>query len=136
MGIISAIGAGIDRFCIELRHLQHSNISEVSEGFSTKQKGSSTMPHKKNPISAENLSGISRILKSYYQVSLENNNLWHERDISHSSAERFILPDSAGLTSYALRRLQTTVESLVVHNDKIKSNIPENSVFFIKFCST
>lgn len=133
MGIISAIGAGIDRICIELRHLQHSNISEVSEGFSTKQKGSSTMPHKKNPISAENLSGISRILKSYYQVSLENNNLWHERDISHSSAERFILPDSLGLTSYALRRLKTTIEGLVVHTDNINSNIPKNLVFLSSF---
>lgn len=133
MGIISALGAAIDRICIELRHLQHSNISEISEGFSSKQKGSSTMPHKKNPISAENLSGISRLLKSYYQVSLENNNLWHERDISHSSAERFILPDSLGLTSYALRRLTTTIEGLVVHHEKLNSNIPENQVFLSSF---
>lgn len=134
MGIISNLGAAVDRICIELRHLQHSNISEVSEGFSKNQKGSSTMPHKKNPISAENLSGISRLLKSYYQVALENNNLWHERDISHSSAERFILPDSLGLTSYALRRLTSTIEGLVVHPENIKNNLPNNKVYLSSYC--
>jgi adenylosuccinate lyase len=134
MGIIASLGATIDRICTELRHLQHSNISEVSEGFSGKQKGSSTMPHKKNPISAENLSGISRLLKSYYQVALENNNLWHERDISHSSAERFILPDSLGLTAYALRRLAGTIKGLVVHEDNIKNNIPDNHIYLSSFC--
>ncbi len=134
MGIVSALGSSIDRICIELRHLQHSNISEISEGFSTNQKGSSTMPHKKNPISAENLSGISRLLKSYYQVALENNNLWHERDISHSSAERFILPDSLGLTSYALRRLSSTISNLVIHEDNINKNIPHNKVYLSSYC--
>ena len=133
MGILSAFGATLDRICIELRHLQHSNISEVSEGFSNKQKGSSTMPHKKNPISAENLSGISRLLKSYYQVSLENNNLWHERDISHSSAERFILPDSLGLTAYAIRRLESTISGLVVHEEKNKEKYTIKSGLSFKF---
>ena len=133
MGIIASIGAAIDRLCIELRHLQHSNINEISEGFSKGQKGSSTMPHKKNPISAENLSGISRLLKSYFSVALENNNLWHERDISHSSAERFILPDSLGLLSYALKRLTTTVENLVTHEEIIAKNIPESQVFLSSY---
>ncbi len=134
MGIVSSFGAGLDRLCTELRHLQHSNISEVSEGFSEQQKGSSTMPHKKNPISAENLSGVSRLLKSYYQVALENNNLWHERDISHSSAERFILPDSMGLFSYSLRRLNSLIKGLVIHHQKISSNIPKNKAFLSSFC--
>ncbi len=133
MSIISGYSAAMDRFCIELRHLQHSNIGEISEGFGHKQKGSSTMPHKKNPISAENLSGISRLLKSYYQVSIENNNLWHERDISHSSSERFILPDSLGLMAYSIRRLTKTVEGLVVHNQIIKDNIPSNQVYLSSY---
>jgi len=134
MGIIANLGSAIDRICIELRHLQHSNIAEISEGFNKNQKGSSTMPHKKNPISAENLSGISRLLKSYYQVALENNNLWHERDISHSSAERFILPDSLGLTSYALRRLTSTIDGLVTHKENIQGNIPNDKTFLSSYC--
>lgn len=130
MGIISNYSVGLERLCIEIRHLHHSNINELAEGFGKGQKGSSTMPHKKNPISAENLSGIARMLRTYYQAALDNNLLWHERDISHSSAERIFLPDALGLMSYSLRRMTSTIKNLVIFPDKMDANIPVNNYFF------
>lgn len=123
ISITSMLASAIERIAIEIRHLHHSDVAEVSEGFSSGQKGSSTMPHKKNPISSENLSGVIRVIRSHVIVAHENNALWHERDISHSSAERMILPDNLGLTFYALKRMTSTVENLVIHTEKIQKKV-------------
>ncbi len=120
VSITSLVASSLENLAIEIRLLHHSDIAEVNEGFSKGQKGSSTMPHKKNPISAENISGIARVIRSHLSVAHENISLWHERDISHSSAERMIIPDNLGLTFYALRRMASTVEDLVIHKDKIQ----------------
>ncbi len=117
------IGNAIERLSIEIRHLHRSEVGEVHEGFAKGQKGSSTMPHKKNPVSAENLSGMSRYLRSHVTLADENTLLWHERDISHSSAERMMLPDHLGILVYSLRRLSTTVRDLVVHEDVVSNRV-------------
>ncbi|MCR4881166.1 MAG: adenylosuccinate lyase [bacterium] len=119
---IALIATTIEQFAIELRHLQRSEVLEVEEGFSEGQKGSSAMPHKKNPISAENLTGLARVVRSNAMVALENVSLWHERDISHSSAERIIFPDSTILVDYMLNRFKNLVENLVVHADRMLNN--------------
>ncbi|MGL4722405.1 MAG: adenylosuccinate lyase [Desulfovibrionaceae bacterium] len=120
----TAIIAGtIERLCVELRHLQRTEIRELEESFSKGQKGSSAMPHKKNPISAENITGISRVIRSNAFTALENMVLWHERDISHSSAERIILPDTTVLLDYALTRITSVLSSLVLNKENIKENI-------------
>lgn len=127
---INALAASsIEHLATELRHLHHSDIGEIFEGFSSGQKGSSTMPHKKNPISAENLSGLARVIRSHVSIALENINLWHERDISHSSAERLMLPDNLGLTYYALKRMTSTIENLVVNVETIKSKVVNRQHF-------
>ncbi len=120
---IAAIGASIERLCVELRHLQRTEVQEIEEGFSKGQKGSSAMPHKKNPISAENLTGLARLLKSYGALALDNVALWHERDISHSSVERMMAPDATSLCHYALRRLTTLIKSLSVRTSNVKKNL-------------
>jgi len=120
---LALIGAFIERLAIELRHLQRAELGEVLESFSKGQTGSSAMPHKKNPISSENLTGISRLLRSYVLPTLENISLWHERDISHSSVERVILPDAFILSHYALDRLNNVLKSLKVNKDKMRSNL-------------
>ena len=120
---LSLIGAFIQRLSVELRHLQRTEVGEVEEGFYKGQAGSSAMPHKKNPISAENLTGISRILRSYVSPALENIILWHERDISHSSVERVILPSSFILSHYALVRLTNLLKTLRVKTTKMKENL-------------
>ena len=120
---LSLIGSFIERLSIELRHLQRTEVAEVTESFYEGQKGSSAMPHKKNPISAENLTGIARLLRSYVTPALENISLWHERDISHSSVERVILPDSFILTHYALTRLEKLLKNLKINKDKMKQNL-------------
>ena len=114
--------AGYERISIELRHLQRSEVGEVVEGFSKGQKGSSAMPHKKNPISAENISGISRVFRGYIVSSIENIALWHERDISHSSVERIVFPDMFHLAHYTTRRLNDLLENIYVDDDKMKKN--------------
>ena len=119
---LALIASTIEQFAVELRHLQRSEVLEVEEGFSKGQKGSSAMPHKKNPISAENLSGLSRIVRANSIAALENVVLWHERDISHSSAERIIFPDSTILLDYMLNRFKILLENLVVHKDKMLEN--------------
>jgi len=120
---LSMLGAFIERLAIELRHLQRTELGEVTESFSKGQMGSSAMPHKKNPISAENLTGIARLLRSYISPALENISLWHERDISHSSVERVILPDAFILTDYALDRLTKLLSSLKVNAERMKENL-------------
>ncbi|MBE8162833.1 MAG: adenylosuccinate lyase [Bdellovibrionaceae bacterium] len=120
---ISMLGGCLDRLAIELRHLQRSEVAEVSEGFLKGQKGSSAMPHKKNPISAENISGLTRLLKSYGQVAMDNISLWHERDISHSSVERVIIPDAFILSHYLLSRATNLVSNLQVDKQKMLNNI-------------
>ena len=115
--------SALERWAVELRHLQRTEVLEVCEGFSKNQQGSSSMPHKKNPISAENITGLSRLLKSYLQASLDNISLWHERDISHSSVERVIFPDSFILCDYALNRMTEVLKNLKVNSEKMKKNL-------------
>ncbi len=119
-------GAGLERLAIELRHLQRSELSEVVEGFSKGQKGSSAMPHKKNPISAENITGIARLLRSYALVGLENIALWHERDISHSSAERVVFPDAFIVADYATHRMAQLLEGLQVNKKRMIENMEQS----------
>jgi adenylosuccinate lyase len=120
------LASGLERMAVEFRLLHHSDVSEVHEGFKKGQKGSSTMPHKKNPISSENISGLSRLIRSHHEVALQNNVLWHERDISHSSNERLYLPDHFGLVAYALRRMTSTVRDLELHREEIEAKALEN----------
>lgn len=133
VSITAMIASSIDRIAVEIRHLHHSDIGELHEGFSKGQKGSSTMPHKKNPISGENLCGIARVIRSHLSIAHENNALWHERDISHSSAERLFLPDNLGLTFYALRRLTSTVENLVFNENRIQEKVLNNFSYISSF---
>ena len=119
---LSRAGAFVERLSVELRHLQRTEVAEAEEAFYKGQSGSSAMPHKKNPISAENLTGIARLLRSYTGPALENIALWHERDISHSSVERVILPSAFILTHYAFHRLQELLKSLQVNVEKMRSN--------------
>ncbi|WP_291328220.1 adenylosuccinate lyase [Desulfovibrio sp. UCD-KL4C] len=120
---LGLLGGGIERLGVELRHLQRTEVLEVEEGFSAGQKGSSAMPHKKNPISAENLSGLSRLLRTNGLVSMENMPLWHERDISHSSVERVIMPDSTILADYILGRMTGVLKRLKVNGDNMDRNL-------------
>jgi adenylosuccinate lyase len=125
-GLLAAIaitGGSIERFATEVRNLQHTEIAEVQEPFKTGQKGSSAMPHKRNPIVSERLAGMARLLRGYAQVALENQALWHERDISHSSAERVILADSTILLDYMLVKFAGLVERLVVRPERMRENI-------------
>ena len=120
---LALCGSSMERIAIELRHLQRSEVGEVLEGFKSGQKGSSAMPHKRNPISSENLTGCARLLRSYAQVALENIALWHERDISHSAVERVALPDSCILLDYALNRLSGVLKNLVIRQPQIAANL-------------
>ena len=119
---LALIASVIEQVAVELRHLQRTEVLEVEEGFAKGQKGSSAMPHKKNPISGENLSGLARIVRSNSLAAMENIPLWHERDISHSSAERIIFPDSTILVDYMLARLEKTIKNLVIHKDNMLKN--------------
>jgi adenylosuccinate lyase len=125
VNIHGLIAGAIERISVEIRHLHRSDVGELHEGFKKGQKGSSTMPHKKNPISGENLTGMARMLRSHQLIAAENIILWHERDISHSSAERMMLPDNFGILFYALQRLKDTVRDLVFHNEKIEARVME-----------
>ena len=120
---LAQYGAGIERLAVELRHLQRTEVGEVYEGFSSGQMGSSAMPHKKNPIGLENLTGVARILRSHVVSGLENVALWHERDISHSCVERVIFPDGFILLDYAVNRMAGIIEHFVVHKDRMKENM-------------
>jgi adenylosuccinate lyase len=120
---IALIGASIERMATEIRHLQRSEVSEVSEAFGQEQKGSSAMPHKRNPILSERMTGIARLLRGYSQVGLENVALWHERDISHSSAERVVLPDASIALHYMLVRFTALVRNLVIDAERMAANL-------------
>jgi len=130
---ISIAATSIERVALEIRHLQHSDVGEVFEGFSKGQKGSSTMPHKKNPISSENLTGMARMLRSYSQIAMENILLWHERDISHSSTERLYLPDCFGLFYYSLKRMSGVLDNLVLNTESIENKVKDNSMYLSSY---
>jgi adenylosuccinate lyase len=121
---IALAGAGLERFATEMRHLQRTEVREAEEPFRAgAQKGSSAMPHKRNPILSERIVGIARLLRGYAVTALENVALWHERDISHSSAERVILPDATILLDYAQHLALRVVEGMVVHEDRMRANL-------------
>lgn len=120
---IALIATSIERFALEIRHLQRTEVHEVEEHFAAGQKGSSAMPHKRNPIGSENLSGIARVLRGYQTPALEDVGLWHERDISHSSAERIILPDATTLLDYQLTRFNRTLTNLDVFPERMLQNM-------------
>ncbi len=120
---LALIGGGVERLCVELRHLQRTEVLEVEEGFAKGQKGSSAMPHKKNPISAENMTGLSRLLRTNAVAAMENMALWHERDISHSSVERVIMPDSTIMADYVLHRLSGLLANLRVIPENMDRNL-------------
>ena len=120
---LALIGSSVDRWATEFRHLQRTEVLEVEEFFAKGQKGSSAMPHKRNPITNERLSGLARVIRGNSVVGLENVALWHERDISHSSAERIILPDSCTLLDYMLAKLRDVVEGLQVYPDRMQQNL-------------
>ena len=123
LSAIAVTGASLERMATEIRHLQRSEVGEVREPFRAGQKGSSAMPHKRNPIVSERITGMARLLRGYAQVGLENVALWHERDISHSSAERVILPDACLALDYMLHRFTGLVEGLVVDTDRMLANL-------------
>jgi adenylosuccinate lyase len=120
---LAVIGSSLERFAQEIRHLQRSEVGEVLEPFTKTQKGSSAMPHKRNPILCERVSGLARILRGNAQAALENVALWHERDISHSSVERVIIPDSTILLDYMLQKMSWLVGNLVVYPEQMKENL-------------
>jgi adenylosuccinate lyase len=123
LGSIALAGAGLERFATEVRNLQRTEVREVEEPFGTGQKGSSAMPHKRNPILAERLTGLARVLRGYAQTGYENVALWHDRDISHSGAERVVLPDSTILIDY-MQHLGTRLASgMTVHTERMKANL-------------
>ena len=123
LSAIALAGASLERMATEIRHLQRSEVGEVREPFRAGQKGSSAMPHKRNPIVSERMTGMARLLRGYAQVGLENVALWHERDISHSSAERVILPDACLALDYMLARFTALVGGLVVDADRMLANL-------------
>lgn len=120
---LGLIATSIERFATEVRHLQRSEVHEVEEHFRPGQKGSSAMPHKRNPIGSENVSGLARIIRGYATPALEDVNLWHERDISHSSAERIMLPDATGLLDYILHRFTSIIDQLDVFPERMLQNM-------------
>ena len=123
LSTLALVGASIERMATEIRHLQRSEVGEAREGFRKGQKGSSAMPHKRNPILSERMTGMARLMRGYGQVGLENVALWHERDISHSSAERVALPDASIALHYMLVSFSGLVENLVVDEEKMMANL-------------
>jgi adenylosuccinate lyase len=129
--VCASIGSTLESLAVELRHLQRTEVNEVREGFAEGQKGSSAMPHKRNPISAETISGLSRVLRGHLQVAFQDIPLWHERDISHSSAERIVLPDAVSLVVYMLRRMAKLIMNLEVDEEQMLHNL--NSLHGVVF---
>ena len=123
VAVLGVLGSTLDKIATEVRHLQRTEVREAEEYFSEKQKGSSAMPHKKNPIVSEQISGLARVLRGTTVVAMENVALWHERDISHSSAERVILPDSTTLADYLLDKTATLIERLMVYPKRMMRNL-------------
>jgi adenylosuccinate lyase len=123
MSVLAIIGSSLEKFALEIRGLQKTEIGEVEEPFGKGQKGSSAMPHKRNPIGCEQIVGMARLLRGYATAALENNALWHERDISHSSVERVILPDGFIALDHMLRRFTRIVSGMVVYPERMRENL-------------
>jgi adenylosuccinate lyase len=120
---LALLASSMEKLAVEIRHLARTEVGEVEEPFAKGQKGSSAMPHKKNPIGAENVSGLARVVRGHALAALEDVALWHERDISHSSVERIIAPDATSLVDYMLARLKNLVAGLVVHPGRMARNL-------------
>lgn len=132
---LAILASAIENFAVEVRHLQRWEVAEVEEGFSKGQKGSSAMPHKKNPVKSENLTGLARIIRGNLTAAMEDIVLWHERDISHSSVERVIFPDSTILIDFMLTRLKGIIENLVIKEDAMKNNLHKyGEIMFSQSC--
>ncbi|NND01797.1 MAG: adenylosuccinate lyase [Acidimicrobiia bacterium] len=123
LSTLALVGASLERFATEIRHLQRSEVGEAMEAFGKGQKGSSAMPHKRNPIASENTTGLARLLRGYAVAGLENVALWHERDISHSSVERVVLPDACLVLDFALVRMTKLIDNLVVNSTRMRDNL-------------
>jgi len=123
ISVLAIVGSTLDKIAVEVRHLQRTEVREAQEYFSEKQKGSSAMPHKKNPITSEQISGLARVLRGNAQAALEDVALWHERDISHSSVERVIFPDSTILVDYLLAKTTDLIDRLLVYPERMKKNL-------------
>ena len=123
ISVLSMIASSIEQLAVEIRHLSRTEVKEVEEAFKKGQKGSSAMPHKKNPIASENMTGCARIMRGYLSMAFENQALWHERDISHSSVERIIFEDAPTLLDYMLNRYKNVMDNLVIHEDNMLKNI-------------
>ncbi|PYX46194.1 MAG: adenylosuccinate lyase [Acidobacteria bacterium] len=123
LGTLAVIASTLDKIATEIRHLQRTEVREAEEFFSEKQKGSSAMPHKRNPVTLEQISGLARVVRSNSQAGLENVALWHERDISHSSVERVILPDSTTLTDYLLTKTANVIDNMFVYPERMLANL-------------
>ncbi|MBI4040745.1 MAG: adenylosuccinate lyase [Deltaproteobacteria bacterium] len=121
--VLAILASTLEQIALEIRHLQRTEVSEVEEPFEAGQKGSSAMPHKKNPIGCENITGLARLVRSYAEAAFQNIALWHERDISHSSVERVIAPDATVLVDFMLHRLGEILKKLVIHPDKMMENV-------------
>lgn len=127
---LAATASGLERLATNIRHWQRSEVNEVSEPFGSGQKGSSAMPHKRNPISSENICGLARIVRAYVAPAFENVSLWHERDISHSSAERMMAPDATSTVAYMLEKMKTIVEGFEVRTQQMQHNIDRSGEIY------
>jgi adenylosuccinate lyase len=123
LATLATVASTLDKIATEIRHLQRTEVREAEEYFSEKQKGSSAMPHKRNPVTSEQISGLSRVVRANAQAGFENIALWHERDISHSSAERVIIPDSTTLADYLLNKTATLIETMFVYPKRMRANL-------------
>jgi adenylosuccinate lyase len=123
LATLAVIASTLDKIATEIRHLQRTEVREAEEFFSEKQKGSSAMPHKRNPVTAEQISGLARVVRSNAQAAFENVPLWHERDISHSSVERVIIPDSTTLVDYSLQKTTNLIDTMFVYPEKMRANL-------------
>jgi adenylosuccinate lyase len=122
-GVLAVIASTLDKIATEIRHLQRTEVREAEEYFSEKQKGSSAMPHKRNPVTCEQISGLARVVRSNAQAAFENVPLWHERDISHSSVERIILPDSTTLLDYLLNKTTNLIDTMFIYPERMRANL-------------
>jgi adenylosuccinate lyase len=123
MSVLALTAASLEKFSVEFRHLARTEVAEVQEEFGASQKGSSAMPHKRNPWRFENVTGLARVMRGYALAALENEALWHERDISNSSVERIIFPDGMATLDFMLQRFSGLVETLVVDSDRMRENL-------------
>ncbi len=130
LSLLAVVGASLERFALEIRHLQRTEVLEAEEPFTEGQRGSSAMPHKRNPIASENICGLSRLLRSYAQAAMENVALWHERDISHSSVERVILPDATIVLDFMIHRMNAILKDLNVYPDRMRQNL-QNTILVL-----